>query len=484
MPDAELRVLDELLEVGFSQHLVMRALRTLKTLDKDALEEYCFANADKDGEESDQGDDEHVIDDKKEEPVTMKTAPTMLNFDAVKSHFFAQLETKSDDMELSKQYASVWSNFVSYLETNFEDLISLVHLGHMLKYLKANSRFRIKRQKPAYLDYNVPNLVVCPQDEVIARTLGMYMVSGAEQALPSDDECLYCHAGTTFEQIELFWKRLLANDPSDPDEKIYALINVQDLLYDQAVKAQMCFEKLLEREASGSSSQPSKPFVLCLVCSAEKEDKCTFVTSFNRYRKNLPTANDTNEVRAYLTKHFSTPSENTTQPRLVDIENDQLNARVITSDRAGVGKSTYITRLVERARQDVDRNTPYCCVSIKRQTLPFDHVVEQLKRYENEFARSHHHHGDQLPAAIYHIDIAYEVWYEVDYFLFNLLCLSVLHSVGTGKTFRRSPRDLFLVEFMSPKMQTNKSDPNSTSTNNAAALKPLHSVMSVLPSLY
>ncbi len=81
---------------------------------------------------------------------------------------------------------------------------------------------------------------------------------------------------------------------------------------------------------------------------------------------------------------------------------------------------------------------------------------------------------------IYHIDIAYEVWYEVDYFLFNLLCLGVLQN-SSGQVFRRDPKDLFLVEIMAPKFKIKSESNNDTAENDNAKL--LHSCLNVLPTL-
>ena len=373
------------------------------------------------------------------------------------------------------------------------DFTSLSHLCYVLEYLKSHSSVKIRRQKPAYLEYNIPNLIICPQNEVIKKTLGIYMLS-PDQPLPTDDEVLYCTERTSAEQLELFWKRLLSygatNDKaenvtgvdrqeaeSNDTQKIYCLMNVQDLLYDQALQAQRSFDRLLT-EHEGTNA---KPFVLCLICAAEKEDKSIFVTSFSRYKRNIPqtSVSSESEITAYLARHLAF---NVPQNKLAGIENDNLSARIITSNSSGVGKSFYVSRLIEQAKE-TNQGINNCCISIKKPTLPLDDAVEQMKAYELEFKQNCMVEG---AAAIYHVDIAYEVWYNVDYFLFNLLCLGVLHN-GNGTIFRRSPRDLFLFEIMAPKLQA-KSEQTTTAIDNngdeqQARLKPLHSVMEVLPTL-
>jgi hypothetical protein len=164
---------------------------------------------------------------------------------------------------------------------------------------------------------------------------------------------------------------------------------------------------------------------------------------------------------------------------LTNVEKDNLNVRVITSDRAGVGKSLYINRIVEQAKQ-AHNLVRYQCISIKKQTLPFETIFQLLKKFDQEATT-----GVTTPKIV-HIDIAYEVWYEVDFFLFNLLCLSILTS-SNGQIYRRSPSDLFLIEIMSPKIRIKDEANNKNGDDselNFKNSKPLHSILSVLPTLY
>ena len=157
-----------------------------------------------------------------------------------------------------------------------------------------------------------------------------------------------------------------------------------------------------------------------------------------------------------------------------------MSVRIITSDRASVGKSLYIKRRVEAALHE-HKSINYQCISVKKQTLPTESIFQSLQKFDLE-------HGDT--PKIVHIDIAYEVWYEVDYFLFNLLCLSALTS-RNGQIYRRSPSDLFFIEIMSPKLRV-KYETRANENNNVEEdeelnihnSKPLHSILTVLPTLY
>jgi len=74
--------------------------------------------------------------------------------------------------------------------------------------------------------------------------------------------------------------------------------------------------------------------------------------------------------------------------------------------------------------------------------LSFETVFEFLKAFESGVDEAEHR--------IYHIKIAYEVSYEVENFLFNLLCMRLIES---GRLFRRRSKDLFFIEIMAPKFK-------------------------------
>ena len=310
----------------------------------------------------------------------------------------------------------------------------------------------------------VPNLIVCPQNQIIKHCLNIYTHS-ADQPLPSTDEVIYCTAKTTCEQLELFWRRCLFSQ-SETEAKIYCLLNVQDLLYDQAVKAHLTFEKLL------GSQRVTKDYKLCLFCSNEKEDKSVLATAFARNKKNILLERNINEkLNEYITGHFKIRRATNAEKTLQNIDQEQLCVRVVTSDRASNGKSLYINRQIEKARDDIDTDIQTFCISVKNQTLPFDSVFRELQKFDALSAMDDEAPDQQLPR-ILHVDIAYEVWYDVDYFLFSMLCLGVVQNTATGEIFRRSARDLYLIEIMSPVFENTDSN----------CFEPLHSILSILPS--
>ena len=256
-------------------------------------------------------------------------------------------------------------------------------------------------------------MIVFPEDEIIKRTLSIYNLT-PDAEMPTDDEVIYCTSDTTLEQLELFWKRCIFG--SGNEEKIYCLMNVQDLLYDQAVNAEICFERLLTSEKARSD------FTLCILCSIEKEDKSVFATAFSRYKKNIPLETNLDScLKVYLTNHFKYPTTETNAFALKSIDKDGLSVRVVTSEQPSVGKSLHIKRQIEKAKDQVCNEIQDFCISIKKQALPFETIFKQLQKFDK--MNSVDSEADEILPKILHIDIAYEVWYQVDYFLFNLLCL-------------------------------------------------------------
>jgi E3 ubiquitin-protein ligase RNF213 len=477
-------VLNQLQESGFSTKLIYRAANVLKSAEINKLLEYCLENE-------------------------MNKDIDVIKLQLKDSDPLHSVGTNSNMADLEGNYNQIWHKFISYLEMNFEEFISLDYLGSMLNYLKAKSNETINRNKPLYLDYNVPNLIVCPRDEIISRTLSIYALS-PEQPLPSDDEILYCNSDTTHEQVELFWRRVL-NEPLIPNKnqdsqqqqkKIYCLINIQELAYDQAMKAHSAFEKLIsvqnyssliqktqqlqlknyeqEPNTATDSGVSTTGFLLCILCSQEKEDKSIFSTAFSRYRKNVPLERQLNEsIMSYLGEKFKLQGHhNMGKYSLSRIEKDGLTCRIITSDQAGCGKSLYVKRLLERARSQLPTaSIEHYCIPIKKQTVPHENVFRALRdSCKNSKSKT------TTAAAVgklYHIDIAYEVWHGVDHFLFSLLCLGILQN-SRGHVWRRSIDDLYLIEIMAPRVLGQENRTVGGEVNNS---KPLHSILSVLPTL-
>ena len=228
---------------------------------------------------------------------------------------------------------------------------------------------------------------------------------------------------------------------------------MHDLPFDLARKAVSKFQTTL-----ANTINEDHDYWLCMISSSESENKSesVFATAFNRYKKKLAINQSTqNDLKEYLTKHFEVDSS-------VRISGESLNARIITSERASSGKSLLVKRIHEKNEETNKKQIEYYCISIKDKTLPFENIFKQLMNFDSKSE-------NQYPR-IFHFDIAFEVWYDVESFLFKLLIMSVLQSFK-GEIWRRQLTDLYLIEIMSPKVVTN------------AKSKPLHGILTILPEL-
>jgi len=111
--------------------LITKALKETKSNDHDICVEYCIQN-------------EFIEDDAKNDSFEI------LDFDRVKSNF-TNFQTNRDN-SLEKIYEKLWNDFVKYLDTNFDDFVSLNHLGLVLEYLQSKRNLVVNRVAPSYLE--------------------------------------------------------------------------------------------------------------------------------------------------------------------------------------------------------------------------------------------------------------------------------------------------------------------------------------------
>ena len=121
------------LEILF-RNVIHQAFKAKQSQDLDTLTEYCFSAIDE---------------------VQSPVRQSLLNFDEIKSTIMMDRPdaySDEDQETLEKEYSKLWSNFVKYLDCNFDSFVSLKHLGQVLEFLKSKSESVVNRQKPAYLD--------------------------------------------------------------------------------------------------------------------------------------------------------------------------------------------------------------------------------------------------------------------------------------------------------------------------------------------
>jgi len=112
-----------------------------------------------------------------------------------------------------------------------------------------------------------------------------------------------------------------------------------------------------------------------------------------------------------------------------------FNVRALYSPRPGNGKSLYVKSLVDRVKTTSDASFEfnYQIIRIKETVLNMNSEINKLLKT-----------ADSRPT-IYHIDIAYEVFKNVDQYLFNLIVSRHLKN-SSGMVWRRRASDIYLFE--------------------------------------
>lgn len=132
--------------------MISQAFKEVESFDYDTLVEYCFQN-------------ESLEEDLKD------VSGEVLDFDQVKSNF-----KTSGHQSLEKIYEQLWSDFVKFLDTNFDDFVSLNHLGLVLDYLQSKANLVINRLSPAYLETGNNQLIENAKSKYF--NLLMYLLRG------------------------------------------------------------------------------------------------------------------------------------------------------------------------------------------------------------------------------------------------------------------------------------------------------------------
>ncbi|KAL3881507.1 hypothetical protein ACJMK2_027939 [Sinanodonta woodiana] len=176
---------------------------------------------------------------------------------------------------------------------------------------------------------------------------------------------------------------------------------------------------------------------LIVVCSAENEYKSRIITALDRFRRPPLPIPDICHIVDYVKRKLKVKGENTAS----SVDFDSSSVRVVRSWRAGVGKSLYVKRRNEKLAQE---NPSYIMTDLVN--IPLQEKEINVSDV-TEILLTHILPPGVTTPRIFHLDIAHEVQEGVDYFLFNLLILGCLTD-KSGYIWRRSPRDLYLIETM------------------------------------
>lgn len=387
-----------------------------------------------------------------------------------------KLNFKSDSTETFYQkYKQLWTSFIN--EQNSLKLIKNKHLSFkqliiLLDLLNKNEKqysktVELKRHIPGYLNTRGnPNLISCPARDQIPIVLSMYAYY-PEAPLPTNDEILFCDSNTTNEQVENFLRVAFMSN----GDKIYSLMNIQELTYENSTKIEKFWL---------SHKNKTNTYILVLVCCIEKQEQSILASVFSKNRIK-PIKLPSNDLEDYLYGKLTVPFDSKKSINLTSLDPDSMVVRTFLSQRSGNGKSTYIQNLVEKIPSEKRKLINYEVVRIKSSKLNMDKEIEKLLRLKLEASKNKR---NNLPT-IYHIDIAYEVFQNVDQYLFNLVVCSYLKHTNGLVWRRHTTNDIYLIEMTPPYYNSELSRKmNSTKKlQNMNKLVSFHSMLNYLPSI-
>nr|XP_014350051.1 PREDICTED: E3 ubiquitin-protein ligase RNF213-like [Latimeria chalumnae] len=262
-----------------------------------------------------------------------------------------------EENKLADQIATLWDHFRTNMSDFLVNHIDVVQLGQILLHLSEKSQTRVRRLFSQTLNQGRPNLIVCPEADILTTALYIYMES-PEQPLPTYDEILLCSEKTSFEEAEIFLRRALSRGTED--DKVFTLIHPDRLNYETGVHFGNLFQEL-ERTAK-------QDYQLVIICDT-RHQHCYVPSYLSNHKIHVPLPLQVTSIQRYLRDHLYAPDFLVSA---ADVFPDSLCVRIVTSRRPGVGKSLYVERLQERLREMYPRT----CAPLRRVKLTKPHVDE------------------------------------------------------------------------------------------------------------
>ncbi|CAM9642728.1 unnamed protein product [Lampetra planeri] len=301
-----------------------------------------------------------------------------------------------------------------------EEYLSLDILGTALDFLMEMETTRIQREIPQGFLIGKPNLIVCPEAEIYTHILHFYIVS-KNQPLPSYDEVLICSPETMAEECEIFLRRVMTKDVHN--SKIYCLANADQLTYEVAAKFLTCFNSL----------ENTADYKLAIFCSSEREHS-HLPTTFDSFRISTTLSFTDSDFKAYLKSHCIVPQGT------ASVFPDRRNISLVSSKRAGVGKSLFVQKLVKHSEDLLNNpNMDYVTVRLMDSKIDETFLVETfLTRQDNP--------SDCTPR-VFHVDVTPGVKKGFDTLLMRLFVLGHLQSMD-GRVWRCKKSDVYVVEYL------------------------------------
>uniref|UniRef100_A0A3B3YP08 RING-type E3 ubiquitin transferase n=1 Tax=Poecilia mexicana TaxID=48701 RepID=A0A3B3YP08_9TELE len=323
----------------------------------------------------------------------------------------------------------IWNAYMKDMKNFLPDILDIRTLGLLGKF--------INRQLPRGLVNGKPNLIVCPHDDALASCISIYM-SSKDEALPTYDEVLLCNPSTPYEEVELFLRRCLGNGYRG--QKIYSLVYGDLLSYDVSSKVENFFQQM--------KMQSRKDYRLVIICSSEREH-AYLPSAFSQYRLHMIPQEPLARIQQYLQQHYTVPVD---QCSAAAAFKDRLCVGVVSSQRAGVGKSLYIRRMYEKLKHSTKKQSMLKCICLIEpkvdETVILQSLLDTPKRKE---------------LIIFHFDVTSSVQKGLPEFLFKLLILRYLMD-SEGKMWRCNDKQMYVIEILEPTVKSTGNAPMARNT--------------------
>uniref|UniRef100_A0A3P8VZZ7 RING-type E3 ubiquitin transferase n=1 Tax=Cynoglossus semilaevis TaxID=244447 RepID=A0A3P8VZZ7_CYNSE len=390
----------------------------------------------------------------KNEDIEFQTFVVLPSHDAEDLEFTSLFDGAQSIVErrnTTQKFDLIWNGYRKDMQNFLPQILDMRTLGQLLELLASREMkdskedssegFRrnfTQRQLPKRLVTGNPNLIICPQDEVLTSCISIYMSSN-EESLPTYDEVLLCNSSTSYEQVELFLRRCLC--PGYKGEKIYTLLYGELLSYDVSYKLETFFQRI--------KLQSRPDYRLVIICSSEREH-AYLPSVFSQYRLHMVPQEPMERIQKYLCKHYTVPAHICSAAAAFK---DRLRVGIISSKRAGVGKSLYIKRLYSKLKESTKKPSLLKCIRLIEPKVDENDILQSLL----ETTKS-------KELTIFHFDVTSSVQKGLHEFLFKLLVLGYLMDCE-GKMWKCNPKHLYVVEILVPTVKANISLQGQTANN-------------------
>ncbi|XP_070779019.1 E3 ubiquitin-protein ligase rnf213-alpha [Enoplosus armatus] len=356
-----------------------------------------------------------------------------------------------------QEFDLIWNAYMKDMKNFLPHILDIKNLGRLLEVLANkedesdedesekdisddNIGSLIMRQLPEGLATGNPNLIVCPHVEVLTSCISIYM-SSEDETLPTYDEVLLCNSSTPYEQVELFFRRCLSTGYRG--QKIYSLLYGDLLTYDVSSKVENFFQRM--------KMQSRKDYRLVIICSSEREH-AYLPSTFSQYRLHIVPQEQMARIQTYLHKHFVVPAD---QCSAAAAFKDRLCVGVVSSKRAGVGKSLYIKRLYEKLKHSTKKPSMMKCIRLIEPNVDENVILQSLLNSP-----------ERKELMMFHFDITSSVQKGLHEFLFKLLVLRYLMD-SEGKTWKCSNKQLYVIEILEPTVKSTRNASRQAQTGNS-----------------